>query len=158
MNRQQLLAQKRKPKRLCEVEFKALRKPSLPKPFDKIGGPRIQYSGLIDVADDSVVLFVARDGETLERRAFYAYWLLRTASGLLPLVILHYHPSHKGVHLLTNCRDDRDYTERQLPGAPELALKTPADIDPGAQEGRLRLVNLFCERCGIRLGPDHQLL
>ena len=158
MNRQQLLAQKRKPKRLREVEFKSLRKQSLPKPFDKLGGARIQHSGLIDVADDSVVLFIARDGETLERRAFYAYWLLRTANGLLPLVILHYHPSHKGVHLLTNCRDDRDYTERQLPGAPELALNTPAGIDPSAQGGRLRLVHLFCDRCGICLGPDDQLL
>lgn len=78
--------------------------------------------------------------------------------GLLPLVILHYHPSHKGVHILVNCDTSQDYTSRQLPGAPELALRTPDSIDPGTQAGRLRLINLFCERCGVRIAPDDEQL
>ncbi|WP_147431176.1 hypothetical protein [Thiocapsa rosea] len=159
MDRKELLRHKREPKVLRGVKFKPLKKNTLPKPFDKMGGARMTHSGLIEVADDSKVLFLARAGETLERRAFFAYWLRHTTAGLLPLVILHYHPSHKGVHAQANCRSDRDYTERQLPGAPELALRTPAGIDPADQNGRFHLIHIFCERCGIQIAPnDDQLL
>lgn len=158
MHRKLLAAAKRQEKCLRAVRFKPLRRRHLPRPFDKLGGPRLAHYGLLDVAETLTVLFLARDGDSLERRAFYAYLLERTSAGLLPLTILHYHPSHKGLHLIVNCGEGADYTNRQLPGAPELALRTPADLDPGTPAGRIRLVNLFCERCGIRIAPDDEQL
>lgn len=158
VQRHTLAALKRQPKRLRAVAFTSLRKRHLPRPFDKLGGPRLQHSGLIDVSETLAVLFLVRDGESPERRAFYGYLVQRTLDGLLPLVILHYHPSHKGVHILVNCDTSQDYTSRQLPGAPELTLRTPDSIDPGTQAGRLRLINLFCERCGVRIAPDDEQL
>ncbi len=156
MRRSELAAIKRCPKRLRDVSFKRLRKRDLPKPLDKIGGPRLSHSGLIDVDDSSCVAFIARDGDAPERRLFLGHFFRRTPQGLLPLAILHYHPSHKGVHVLLNCETTLDYTERQLPGASELTLTTPDAelIDPGTDVGRNRLVIMFCERCGIRVEPD----
>jgi hypothetical protein len=158
MDRKTLQALKRAPKCLRAVTFRPLRKRQLPAPLDKLGGPRLQHSGLIAVSDVLAVVFVARDGASLERRAFYAHLLQRVPAGLLPLVILHYHPSHKGMHLLVNCGVTVDYTNRLLPGAPELALGTPEHLDPGSEQGRLRIINDFCARCGIRLAPDDEQL
>ena len=158
MDRKGLREIKRQAKTLRRLEFRPLRKGKLPRPFDKQGGARLSSTGLIEIASGMSVLFIVRDGVALERRAFYGYLMQQSAAGLVPLAIMHYHPSHKGVHLLTNCGTDRDYTERLLPGAPEIALRTPEGLDPGSEQGRLRLVNDFCKRCGIRIAPDDEQL
>lgn len=159
VKRRDLAAIKQQTKRLRSVEFKPLRKRQLPKPLNQLGGPRMSASGLLPVADDLCVAFLIRSGETLARRAFFGYLFQQTQSGLLPLMILHYHPSHKGVHVLVNCETARDYTERQLPGAPELALRTPAEaVDPDTPQGRNQLITLFCARCGIAIAPDDEQL
>lgn len=142
------------PKQMGEVQFRPCRRGSLPKPLDKIGGPRISATKVIQVSRDLCIVFLARTGETLDRRAFYGYLFQETHRGLLPLAILHYHPSHKGLHMLLNCEMNRDYTQRQLPGAPELAIKTPAGLDPTNARDQVHLVNIFCDRVGIRMGPD----
>lgn len=158
MNRQALSEIKRQPKCLRGVVFKPLRKRQLPKPLHLLGGARLSHSGLLAVSTQLHVVFLVRAGETLARRAFFGYLFQQTPHGLLPLVILHYHPSHKGVHLLLNCETARDYTERQLPGAPELALRTHVALDPDRQQDRNQLITLFCERCGIRIAPDDEQL
>lgn len=158
MNRAELKALKCRPKRLRAVSFKPLRRRQLPKPLQQLGGPRLSHSGLLEVADDLCVLFLVRSGETRVRRAFFGYLFQQTQRGLLPLLILHYHPSHKDVHVLVNCKTTRDYTERQLPGAPELALHAPTALDPENQQDRNQLISLFCERCGIRIAPDDEQL
>lgn len=158
MERKKLREIKRQTKTLRRLDFKPLRKGKLPRPFDRQGGARLSSTGLIEVAPGLSVLFMVRDGASVERRAFYGYLMQHSSGGLVPLAIMHYHPSHKGVHLLTNCGTDRDYTERLLPGAPELALRTPDGLDPASERGRLQLVNDFCLRCGIRIAPDDEQL
>ena len=76
--------------------------------------------------------------------------------GLFPLAALHYHPSHKPVHLLTPCRDDRNFTNRQLPGVPEFVVSGES-FDPRQISDRQRLVALFCHRCGVTLGASGDL-
>jgi len=129
-----------------------------PQPFDKMGGARLQSSGLVDVSSDLTAVFLVRDGDTLDRRAFFGHLMQRTSAGLVPITILHYHPSHKGLHLRVNCGSLQDYTERLLPGAPELALATPQGLDPASDWDRKRLVVEFCRRCGIRIAPDDDQL
>ena len=153
MRKLELGSLKNQTKRLSTVQFRTLRRGGLPRPLDKIGGKRYLVAGPEQVAENLVVIFLVRDGETLERRAFYAH-LFQTdpSGGLLPLAILHYHPSHKGIHIVLNCQTGRDYLNRLLPGAPELALDTPPGLNPANDTDRLRLVDIFCRRCGIALG------
>jgi len=154
MKRRELARVKDLSKHLRGLKFRPMKKGALPRPFDKVGGARLSATGLIAVGNGLSVLFLVRDGEIVERRAFYGHLLRNEPEGLLPLAVLHYHPSHKGIHLLVNCDTDRDYLNRLLPGAPELALRTPSGIDPASEEGRLQLVNYFCDRCGIKIAPD----
>ena len=160
MKRQELLKLKRAPKVLREIKFRSVQKGAYPRPFDKLSGSKLRVSGLIDVGDDRLkVMFLWKDGDILERRSFYGYLMTDIDGVLVPLAIMHYHPSHKGLHMLTNCEVDRDFSGRLLPGARELAMSTPTGIDPSIDSDRNRLVNIFCERCGIRISPDdNQLL
>lgn len=70
---------------------------------------------------------------------------------MYPLAALHYHPSHKPVHLLTPCRLERNLINRQLPGAIEFNVLNRR-LDPRQESDRSRLVELFCRRCGIEMG------
>lgn len=144
------------PKRLVDYAFKPARSRQLPKPFNRLG-PRAYLSDLIDLGKDYRAVFIWRDGETLSRTAFYGHLLRQTERGLLPLAILHYHPSHKGVHGLFNCEVERDYTGRHLPGGREFVLKGGAGFDPRIEGDRHRLIGIFCERFGVILGPDGDL-
>lgn len=158
MRKQELGSLKNQAKRLTAVQFRTFKRGGLPRQLDKIGGKRYLAAGPGQIAGNLMVIFLVRDGETLERRAFYAYLFQNGPSGgLLPLAILHYHPSHKGIHIVLNCETDRDYLDRQLPGAPELALNTPPGLNPANDTDRLRLVNIFCHRCGIALGEGELL-
>lgn len=158
MDKQVLGSLKHQTKRLTAIQFRPLKRGGLPRPLDKIGGKRLLAAGPTQVADNLLVIFLVRDGDTLERRAFYAHLFQNGPSGgLLPLAILHYHPSHKGVHVVLNCQTDRDYLDRLLPGAPELALTTPQGLNPANATDRLQLVTIFCRCCGITLGEGELL-
>jgi len=158
MQKQQLGSLKNQAKHLTAVQFRTFKRGGLPRPLDKVGGKRYLAAGPEKVADDLLVIFLVRNGETLERRAFYAYLFQNDPSGgLLPLANLHYHPSHKGIHIVLNCQTDRDYLDRLLPGAPELALDTPPGLNPANDTDRLQLVNIFCSRCGITMGEGELL-
>lgn len=71
---------------------------------------------------------------------------------LFPLFEFHYHPSHKGVHAKLPCKTELNYAGRQLPGAPELNLKSSGSLDPRSEADRMALVHRFCQACGIELG------
>jgi hypothetical protein len=152
MHRKELQRLKSLPKRLGLFQFKPLKKGSLPDPWKKIGGPRLTSTGLIDVGNDMRVLFISRSGETRDRRAFYGYLYRQVAAGLEPVFIMHYHPSHKGIHMQANCESQLDYVHRQLPGAIELQMKGKPQLDP--IDDQLQLVSIFCARFGVKIQPS----
>lgn len=150
-----LKAHKNAFKQLAAIpKFSPQKRNKLPKPFKGLGGPRIESTGLIDVSNTHVAIMYWRDGPILTDRAFYGHLMCRLSNGdLSPLLEFHWHPSHKGLHCKTPCNTAVDYTNRQLPGAPELSIKTNGLLDPKDAFDRLKLVIAFCKSCGITL-PD----
>lgn len=159
MEPRDLANHKASPKRLQDApSFKLLKRGKLPKPFHKTGGPRTFATDVIEVSTEHVVVFIWRDGEILTDRAFFGHLLCKLPTGALyPLFEFHWHSSHKGLHAKLPCRTQYDYTNRLLPGAPELALKTPAALDPRNEVDRLRLIATFCDASGIVLGEANSL-
>lgn len=159
MEPKELAAHKAAPKFLTSTPaFKPLKRGKLPKPLNKIGGARVHSTELIQVSDTHRAAFIWRDGETVQDTGFYA-WLfcvMRTGA-LYPLFEFHYHPSHKGFHCKTPCKTTSDYTNRCLPGAPELAIKTPSQWDPRIESDRSLLLDAACRACGITLGGANSL-
>lgn len=156
MSPQELAQHKTAPKQLSGVPvFKRLKRGKLPKPLHKMGTPRIMSTDLLSISDSHRVVFMWRDGETLQDAAFMA-WLfcILGNDALYPLFELHFHPSHKGVHCKLPCMTANDYTNRQLPGAPELALSTLEGLDPRSETHRQKLILQFCEACGITLAQE----
>ena len=96
-------------------------------------------------------IFLWKTAAIREQRALYGWLFQDTARGLLPLVRLDYHPSHKNLHLVLNCENRLDLTNRDLPGCKELALHE-VDLDPDDAGNRQRFVAIFCERLKIALG------
>jgi len=155
MTPRDLKAHKEAAKHLREIPvFKPQKRNKLPKPFKGLGGPRIEATGMLDVSADHVALMYWRDGPILTDRAFYGHLFCRLANNSLsPIFEFHWHPSHKGFHCKTPCHTTNDYSDRTLPGAPELAIKTNPTLDPKRSDDRLKLVISFCAACGISL-PD----
>lgn len=155
MNPRDLRSHKFATKKLDEIPaFKPQKRGKLPKPLHRLGGPRIQSTGLIKVSADHSVIMYWRDGLIHTDRAFYGHLFCHLPSGSLsPLFEFHWHPSHKGMHGKVPCETGIDYTDRLLPGAPELALKTDTNLDPKHEADRLKLVIAFCVACGVQL-PD----
>lgn len=153
MTPRNLLAHKTAHKQLTEIPgFKPQKRNKLPKPFKQLGGPRIQSTGMLDVSDDHVAFMYWRDGPILTDRSFYGHLFCRLSNGGLgPVFEFHWHPSHKGFHCKTPCRTEINYTDRMLPGASELALKTEPSTDPAKEPDRLKLIVAFCRACGISL-------
>lgn len=160
MDRHALKLQKKQPKRLpAKPVFKAMKKGKFPRPFSKMGGPRLSATDLIDVSPNHQVIFLWKDGQILTDRSFYG-WLLKKVgtANLYPLLEMHWHPSHKGLHIKTPCEASNDYTDRQLPGAKELDIRTVKMYDPQVESDRAFLIGKFCEIAGIDLGPEGALL
>lgn len=158
MNPRVLASHKIAPKRLEAMpSFKGLRRGRLPKPLHKLGGERLRASDLVSVGGSYQVCFVWRDGQLLADTAFYAWLFLGQPGKLVPLAAMHYHPSHKPVHLMTPCNDERDFTNRQLPGTTEFHI-CDKSLDPRLDADRVFLVDVFCIRCGISLGSGDGLL
>lgn len=157
MSPKDLATHKAVPKRLASLpDFKIMKRGKLPKPLHKMGSPRLQATDLLAVSDTHKVFFAWRDGEIRTDSAFYAYLFCVLQNGdLSPLFILHLHPSHKDVHAKLPCKTENDYTNRELPGAPELKLSTDRDnLDPRLADDRLHLVECFCKACGITMGAE----
>jgi hypothetical protein len=157
MSPKELATHKAAPKRLASLPtFKQMKRGKLPKPLHKMGSARIQATDLLDVSDTHRAFFAWRDGEIRTDSAFYAYLFCELGDGALyPLFILHLHPSHKDIHAKLPCEAEIDYTSRELPGAPELSLKTSrANLDPRQASDRHHLIECFCTACGITMGTE----
>lgn len=104
MDPRQLREMKELPKELKEFPqfYAGTHGKSFPKPlkrFRKLD----RVSDLIEVAPNHVVVFAYRRTPLAIDCKFYAYWGLRTYENeLVPLVIMHYHPDHKGIHLTSS--------------------------------------------------------
>lgn len=149
-----LLKEHKKAAKLLEKVpmFRPVRRGRLQRPFHRLGGPSVLVSGVIPVAPDYVVLLFYKDGNILTDTHFYGYLLYRAApNDLYPLFEFHWHPGHKGFHCKTPCQDERDFTNRTLPGVVELSMKTQ-QLDPRTDAHRTELIRIFCSACGIRLG------
>lgn len=159
MKRRDLAGHKIASKRLQDVpSFKQMKRGKLPKPFSKMGGARYFATDLISVSDTHSVLFVWGNGEILTDTKFYGYLVCGLPNGSLsPLLEFHWHPSHKGIHIKIPCETELDYTNRLLPGAPELALDRTCALDPRVHDDRLRLITMFCQAAGIKLGQADDL-
>lgn len=132
--------------------FKPLKRGKLPKPFHKMGAARLMSTDLLSVSDSHRVVLMWRDGETLQDSLFMAWmFCVLENQSLYPLLELHFHPSHKGVHCKLPCNTENDYTNRQLPKAPELELMTATGLDPRIDVHHQQLILQFCEACGITL-------
>ncbi len=153
MTPQDLRAHKASEKILAvRLPFKPLRKGRLPKPFNKMGGARMHATDLVDLSDSHCAVFIWRDGAILTDTAFYGYLMCRLSGGALyPLFEFHWHPGHKGFHAKLPCKTEFDYTNRMLPGAPELKISTKITLDPRNEDDRLELIDEFCSACGISI-------
>ena len=154
MTPSELARHKAAPKRLeGELAFKQMKRGKWPKPFHKMGSSRLRATELTSVSETHRVLFVWRDGELITDSAFFAWLLCQLNDEVLyPLFELHCHPSHKGLHAKLPCKTEFNYEGRQLPGAPELALSSADGLDPRNEADRQKLINRFCQACGITMG------
>lgn len=142
----------RRDKRLPSYEFKTVKRNSLPPPLSKVCGSRRQSTGMIPVADDLAVCFIWRNGEIVEATAMYGYLFEISDGRYRPLIRMDWHPSHKGLHVLTSCETELDLTGRNLVGCKELALSKDHSFDVRMADDRARFVDVFCTTCNIRLG------
>lgn len=132
--------------------FKPQKRGKLPRPFKQLGGERIHCTGLLEVSDSHLAIMYWRDGDILTDRAFMGHLFCKLANGSIsPIFEFHWHPSHKGFHCKTPCKTEYNYTDRMLPGAPEINLKTHPDTDPKKPLELMKLVYIFCKTCGISL-------
>lgn len=156
MTPQELAFHKTAPKQLRGMPaFKPLKRNKLPKPLHKMGSARIMSTELLAVSDTHRVVLMWRDGETRQDSAFMAWLFFELENrSLWPLFELHFHPSHKGVHCKLPCKTNNNYTNRQLPGAPELKLLTAEGLDPRVEIDRHKLTLQFCQACGITLASE----
>lgn len=137
-------------KRLEKVEFRTMPK-GLPKPLDRLKGSRLKVCGLCDIGGDYRAFFIWKTAPELEGRALYGHLYRQRPHGLEPLARMDYHLSHKNLHILINCEDERDLTGRGMPGCKELDLKG-LTLDPDNEEDRSHFIAIFCNRLGIQLG------
>jgi len=157
MERKHLYKLKRTGKKpLSECHFAPAKKGKLPKPLDRLGGPRLKVTPVYDVGDGLKVIFVWKTGPYLETRSLYGRLFQETERGMLPIVRLDYHPSHKNLHVKVNCETEIDLVNRDLVKTKEFSLTNVA-LDPDIEEDRLHFVAIFCERFGIRLGNGELL-
>jgi hypothetical protein len=154
IKRRELQAIQRAPdKRLPGYLFGPGRKGRLPRPLDKLGGERFKVTPLYEVNPMLRAVFIWKTAEVREQRALYGWLFQETRRGLLPLVRLDYHPSHKNLHLVVNCERGLDLINRGLPGCRELALHE-VEWDPDDASDRQRFVETFCRRLKIELGQS----
>lgn len=139
--------------------FRKLKRGALPPPLHRMGGSRYESTGLLQLSDSHLVHFLARNGETLIDRQFFAHLFVKLADGSLSTLFeFHWHPSHKGFHCKTPCRNTVTFNNRLLRQSKELNLKTQAHLDPWSANDRLKLVNMVCHICGINLNTDSSRL
>lgn len=152
----------RAPKAINEITFRQAggRSQSSAPFLRRIRGRRVHHTDVMDCGGAYRALFVWRDGEIREKRSFYAWlFIAKGEKDLIPLARIDYHPSHKDLHILVNCEDSRDLTNRALPGSRELTLTPLRALDPAEELDRQTLIRRAMEIFGIEFAtPDGGLL
>lgn len=154
--RKRLAHLKTEAKRMEGLAFTPHKKNRFPAPWQNVCVARRLSTGLVQVADDLHVGFIAKGGERYEQRAIYGCLFKgNPPNALTPLLRLDWHPSHKGLHAVINCEDDRDLRGRNLSGK-ELDLRSygVSFLDPEDEQDRLKFVDIFCSVCNITLGGE----
>lgn len=142
-------------KRLEFIDFKPLpKRNTLPAPLNKICGSKIKASDLTEIGNNYKTFFLWKTADILEKRALYGHLFYSTQRGLIPIARLDYHCSHKGLHIILNCEDERDLIGRALPGCKEFNLNLNKIIDPDNKVDRQRFISIFCEKLNITLGRE----
>ena len=161
MTPKELREHKKSPKRLLESpEIAVLKKGKLPTPFKTMGSSRLFATKLLKVSDTHYMVLMWRDGDVVTDTLFLGWLLCQLHDGsFFPLFEYHLHPSHKGIHAKTPCNTELNYTNRLLPSAPELNLKSSSErqLDPRNSHDRLILIDNFCNACGIKIGSEENL-
>lgn|SRR5690554_3276365 len=145
------------PKVISDLEFKPVTKSRhIPKFIKFRSKNRVRCTDLLDAGDGYRAFFVWRDGPLRVKRAFNA-WLFRAAGDdLVPLVRLDYHPSHRDLHIHVNCEDDRNLTNRMMPGCKLLNMKPHGKLDPGNEIDRQNLVGIAMDCFNIDFWSEDQ--
>jgi len=158
--RSDIQAHLRAQKAISGVEFKPASKNRETLPPLRLRGSRVKHTDAMDAGGGYFVVFVWKDGAVRERRSFYCYlYLQQQPRYYIPLARVDYHPSHKGLHVVLNCEDERDLTNRNLPSCREFALKCREGLDPALDRDRESLVHHAMERLGIEFEtPEGNLL
>jgi len=139
-------------KSIDEIQFNPSKRNSLPAPLNTLKGMRRKNTKLADIGHGLCVTFVWVTGDELERRSIYGWLFKKAPQGLIPVCRMDYHPSHKSLHIVINCEDDRGLLKRGLPGCKELQLKLDKKIDPDKDTDRIKFIELFCTRLNIKFG------
>lgn len=140
---------------ITDITFRqAAGKSRKPVAFLRLKGKRTHHTELLDCGGGYRALFSWRDGDIREKRCFYA-WLFLAAGGadLVPIARIDYHPSHKDLHIVLNCEDERDLTNRALPGCRELNLQRQRPLDPAQELDRQALIDCAMRTLGIEFAP-----
>lgn len=151
LTRRQVRDHLQAPKWVDAVDFKAASSSREMPKFLRLKGKRIHHTNILDAGGLYRVLFVWRDGSILEKRSFAAWLFVAQGAELVPVVRMDYHPSHRGLHVHANCEDDRDLTNRALPGAKILNLKNTQNWDPKLGIDRINLVSRALQYFSISL-------
>jgi hypothetical protein len=150
ITRRELKEHFRSPKQLpSNAIFYPAKSLTLPKPLHKL---RSHYcTGLLDVGGNYRLAVVWKDGKVRTQSQIYAHLFYHLASDhLYPLARMDYHPAHKGLHIKLNCEDQKDLSNRDLPGTKEFNLLDLDDpLDPRQEEDRQRFIAIACKRLGI---------
>lgn len=154
--RRTLAAVKSANKRMSGLAFTPHRKNRFPAPWQHVSQARRLSTGLIQVDDDLHIGFIARGGLHYEERAMYGCLFKGTPPNpLVPLLRLDWHPSHKGLHVVINCEDDRNLRGRNLSGKEfDLSGYGVSFLDPEVEQDRLKFVEIFCSVCNIAIGDE----
>lgn len=157
MNRRRLREQKLETKILPGNDVIFDRGHKLPRPLNQIvRSSRAQTTKLIKVSDRHSVCFLYRDGDVRVRSAFYGWLLYSSGKQYTAVASLHYHPSHKPPHIHTPCEEPEDKDFGTLHECKQLNLNEPEPlIDPRTEQGRLKLIQIFCRATGIVIKKDN---
>ncbi len=121
----------------------------LPRPLHNLGGSH-HCTDLLNLGGSYRIALVWKEAKTWDRRAIYAHFFYQIVeNNLYPLADVHYHPGHKGLHILLNCEDQRNLSNRHLAGAKEFNLKLDKPIDPQSDNDRQRFLTTIGKRLGI---------
>lgn len=155
-SREEIRRHIRQPKTIDSVKFRRASKSRDMPRFLKLRGERIHHTDVLNAGGPYRLLFLWRDGAGFTRRKFMVWLFLEKTDDLVPVARMDYHPSHKGFHVHLNCEERRDFTNRAMPGARDLALKGTRPLDPSLELDRTNLVGVAMRCFNIEFRQNNE--